>query len=54
MTSAIVDTRERRAGFHDLVVVDGNLGDRAVDLRADRDRAGVDERVVCRLVATRA
>jgi hypothetical protein len=49
----IVDARERRAGFHGLVVVDRDLRDRAVDLRADRDRAGIDERVVCRLVVSR-
>ena len=41
---------ENRAGFHQLIVGDRNIDDRGGDLSADLHRAGIDERVIGRLI----
>ena len=44
----VVDAHQHGAGFDHLVVGHRHVDDGAADLRADRDGAGVDERVVGR------
>jgi hypothetical protein len=48
---AIVEPHQDGAGFDKLIVRHRHIDDGGADLRADRDRAGIDEGVVGRFVA---